>query len=40
LAGYAHADVDEVAFLLPSLPEPAAFRELDALAELAETLGS
>jgi probable F420-dependent oxidoreductase len=40
LAGYAQADVDEVAFLLPSLPEPAAFRELDALAQVAAALGS
>jgi probable F420-dependent oxidoreductase len=40
LAGYAHAGVDEVAFLLPSLPESAAFHELDELAELAETLGA
>jgi probable F420-dependent oxidoreductase len=38
LAGYAQADVDEVAFLLPTLPEPAALRELDELAELSETL--
>ena len=38
LADYADADVDEVAFLLRSLPEPAAFRELDELAELVETL--
>ena len=40
LAGYAQAGVDEVAFLLPTLPEPAAFRELDALAQLAGALHS
>jgi probable F420-dependent oxidoreductase len=34
LAGYAQAGVDEVAYLLPTLPESAALRELDELAEL------
>ena len=40
LAGYLEADVDEVAFMLPTLPEPDALRELDAHAQLVETLGS
>jgi probable F420-dependent oxidoreductase len=40
LASYAHADVDEVAFLLPSCSEPAALRELDELAELIARLDS
>jgi probable F420-dependent oxidoreductase len=34
LAGYAGAGVDEAAFLLPTLAESAALRELDELAEL------
>ena len=35
LAGYADAEVDEVAFLLPTRPEPQTFRDLDELADLA-----
>jgi len=40
LAGYIEADVDEAAFMLPSLPESAALRELDELAELARAVDS
>lgn len=40
LAGYAQAGVDEVAFLLASLPESQALRELDELANLAASLGA
>jgi len=40
LAGYAHAGVDVAALALASLPESAALRELDGLANLAESLGT
>jgi hypothetical protein len=38
LAGYADAEVDEVTFLLPTQPEPDTLRDLDELADLANSL--
>jgi hypothetical protein len=38
LAAYAEAGVDEVALRLPTLPESATKRELDELADVAESL--
>jgi hypothetical protein len=35
LAGYADAEVEEVTFLLPTMPESDTLRDLDELAELA-----
>jgi probable F420-dependent oxidoreductase len=39
VADYAQAEVDEVAFSLPTLAEPAALRALDDLAALVDTVG-